>query len=522
MHNSDKHMEGIYALAVQWPFLRYLGMGAWWAWIWLCYNSIELMRLMPEGQQASYVLIMYLGSTSGIATVMLVAAAMWRRFTPFIENARIVVCMSLLACLSTIVLGYSEYLGGMATFTVAAILTGVGTSFLCLKMGQTYGSLALRDSLTVGAVSLIFATFLYYTGTGIPQQWRIVFIALLPVLSAFLFIMPGDDPFPADSAVPSIGKSDKTSASRDKTPGMRSYRHLVIASALVVFTSGVGKGISSFTLSMRDFAFIGSGVTLFIAIIAVLIIPAINRGNIVHAVKRMYSALMLLGVLVLLATCFGLDLSYMSIGKEVLWMVFSCLMAYMVFRFDFSPVRAFGIGQAVYFISSTVSWAIGGLVARYADVQYLQMIIAIAFAFLIVLILTFVFTDADIKYIITWRPKEQGDNASKVADSGSAVFGSVSHPTPDAPPVPVSQKEPAPLEVELTIQEMVQAIDPRFGLSVRERQILELFAQGRSANWIADFLTISKNTVRSHLRAIYTKLDVHTRQELLDFLRTQR
>ena len=38
------------------------------------------------------------------------------------------------------------------------------------------------------------------------------------------------------------------------------------------------------------------------------------------------------------------------------------------------------------------------------------------------------------------------------------------------------------------------------------------------ANWIADNLTISKNTVRSHLRAIYTKLDVHTRQELLDFL----
>lgn len=47
---------------------------------------------------------------------------------------------------------------------------------------------------------------------------------------------------------------------------------------------------------------------------------------------------------------------------------------------------------------------------------------------------------------------------------------------------------------------------------------MDLFAQGRSANWIADALVISKNTVRSHLRAIYTKLDVHTRQELLDCL----
>ena len=50
---------------------------------------------------------------------------------------------------------------------------------------------------------------------------------------------------------------------------------------------------------------------------------------------------------------------------------------------------------------------------------------------------------------------------------------------------------------------------------------MDLFAQGRSANWIADALFISKNTVRSHLRAIYTKLDVHTRQELLDRLNSQ-
>lgn len=64
--------------------------------------------------------------------------------------------------------------------------------------------------------------------------------------------------------------------------------------------------------------------------------------------------------------------------------------------------------------------------------------------------------------------------------------------------------------------------DPVYGLSTRELEILDLFAQGRSANWIAEHLTISKNTVRTHLRAIYSKLDVHSRQELLDFLAGKR
>ena len=49
-------------------------------------------------------------------------------------------------------------------------------------------------------------------------------------------------------------------------------------------------------------------------------------------------------------------------------------------------------------------------------------------------------------------------------------------------------------------------------------QIMLLFAQGRSANWIAEDLVISKNTVRSHIRSIYTKLDVHSRKELLEKL----
>ena len=67
-----------------------------------------------------------------------------------------------------------------------------------------------------------------------------------------------------------------------------------------------------------------------------------------------------------------------------------------------------------------------------------------------------------------------------------------------------------------------QPADPLYGLSTRELEILDLFAQGRSANWIAEHLTISKNTVRTHLRAIYSKLDVHSRQELLDFLAGKR
>jgi DNA-binding CsgD family transcriptional regulator len=49
------------------------------------------------------------------------------------------------------------------------------------------------------------------------------------------------------------------------------------------------------------------------------------------------------------------------------------------------------------------------------------------------------------------------------------------------------------------------------GLTARERQILELVAEGRTNREIAEALWISAGTVRRHLENAYAKLGVHTR-----------
>ena len=58
----------------------------------------------------------------------------------------------------------------------------------------------------------------------------------------------------------------------------------------------------------------------------------------------------------------------------------------------------------------------------------------------------------------------------------------------------------------------------RYYLSAREAEIALLLAQGRSRPYIAQALYLSENTVRTHAKNIYTKLDVHTKQELIDLL----
>ena len=51
-------------------------------------------------------------------------------------------------------------------------------------------------------------------------------------------------------------------------------------------------------------------------------------------------------------------------------------------------------------------------------------------------------------------------------------------------------------------------------LTPTEFQVLKLIGQGRSNDEIATGLFISKNTVRSHIKSIYAKLDTHSRLQL--------
>ena len=60
------------------------------------------------------------------------------------------------------------------------------------------------------------------------------------------------------------------------------------------------------------------------------------------------------------------------------------------------------------------------------------------------------------------------------------------------------------------------------GVSRRERDVLNLLAAGHSNQEIADQLSISLNTVKTHLRNPYQKLDVSRRGQAVEKARTLR
>lgn len=67
-----------------------------------------------------------------------------------------------------------------------------------------------------------------------------------------------------------------------------------------------------------------------------------------------------------------------------------------------------------------------------------------------------------------------------------------------------------------SFDETCARISTTYGLSKREAEVLPLALRGRTSERIAAELYISKSTVDTHLRRIYAKTGVHSRQELID------
>lgn len=95
------------------------------------------------------------------------------------------------------------------------------------------------------------------------------------------------------------------------------------------------------------------------------------------------------------------------------------------------------------------------------------------------------------------------------------------HRAPARTPTPASARaairQPSePGEFRDRFSKQMAMVREQYGLSARETEVAELIARGNTVAHIAEMLVVSENTIRTHSKRIYAKLDIHKRQELID------
>ena len=107
-----------------------------------------------------------------------------------------------------------------------------------------------------------------------------------------------------------------------------------------------------------------------------------------------------------------------------------------------------------------------------------------------------------------------GANGFPMASSGERAYGECGMASePDS-----TEGENSRVEESPSLRARCDALQKRFGLTDRERDMVWYLAQGRSKSAISEELHLSENTVKGYTRGAYSKLCVHSKQELLDML----
>lgn len=102
--------------------------------------------------------------------------------------------------------------------------------------------------------------------------------------------------------------------------------------------------------------------------------------------------------------------------------------------------------------------------------------------------------------------------ASDGASVMDAVRAAGTAPSENGPAPEAGAAMPEPNQ----LHENCARLGDEFGLTAREREVFVLLAHGRNGRYIMDHLVISRNTAKSHIKHIYSKLGVHSHQELID------
>lgn len=391
------------------------------------------------------------------------------------------------------VLNPATVLAGMVSMQVGfAALLLVGLELLAAMVSQDARAVVIGGSL-VNALAVVLSEIAPLAGT---------FASL--ILGAIALLV-------ARRALPSCGQNVPEVA------GLRAMRgaFILMMGLLVVVASF---GFLQALLYQQDMASVSSVVsgTKFAAV-AVFAIVLARVGDTSYAtLGRIIVTLAVAAFLVFLAqgSYSLLPSVVMNTGYSLLEMTTLVIAAELASATRLRPLRLFA---SIYLIES-VGYIFGCLTAS-ASLglgAFGLRLGAVVLALALVVCAIWVFTEKRVNEFL-WCLSERGGDEGKI----EAVGGGETKTLSGGETAEFEEGDALPAWEEGAYGRKVAAVAERYRLSPREAEVLALFAAGRSAVFIAELQFVTTNTVRSHIKHIYSKCDVHSRQELITLVEHQ-
>lgn len=359
---------------------------------------------------------------------------------------------------------------------LGGFMLGGGDALITLLWARFSALLTIRMVyfyvLLCNALSLI----LYFIVTLIPGSLALPIAAGFFLVSAF-FVRKSIDTRP----VPSWEFSRPVFKD-----ALRRMAHPVIGTSILSFMAGLMLQISGQQeLSLSSFqqtSLITSAVAVLLLLLpAFLVKKPLNMGR-MYAIALPLSATGFLLLPIIWNAAGGIVNSLAQLGAMVAGIILWCMLAETSRDTKLSPFLLFALGLLITNLSQLLGTVIGFVNAETLQKGDIVLTtVALVAAYLIFMVALFLFKDKSLK--------------------GEEEF---------------AHEESAHTEQYLSKRCALIAEQKQF--TPRESEIFVLLAQGFTIPVISEKLFVSENTVKSHVKSIYQKLDVHVRSELIELV----
>ena len=454
--------------------LFFLGLGVYRAWIEIVFvgSFVEFPAAAVAGVAGhdAFDLVM-------IATMFL-CAALAKRIGPLFGKRSLYAVSGVALTVSTLCMFASIWIprSADALAVPAVLLGGFGIALVILLWSELYGCLnPFRVALYYSA-SMIVAALLIYLCRGLLLPWLGAVVLVLPVVS-LAACAAGFRSLPS-------GELPRAKPSKFSFPWK-----IVLLMAIYAFAYGL-KESSMYQSTFGPHSAFGT-----LAVAAIVFVGVIARGGkfdfgVIYriALPLMVAAFLILpnvGVLGQAASDFCTSASYTAFSILIM-----LIMANLCYRYGMSAVWLFGIERGVRALFTLfgrqTEQLLGapsfGLAGSDAVVSGLVVILVVAAT------------------MILFSEKELSSRwgVSFLGEDGTAGDRAI-----------VKKQE---------LANRCQELARSYGLSPREEEVLLLLAQRKTVGSIERELFIANGTAKTHIRHIYRKLDIHSRDELSDLL----
>lgn len=454
---------GILAMPLKqsWPLFSLWTMHVWIYW----FNTTPLR---PSGVAPTWA-----GIYGAMAIVLLAVAFAFRTKKDLSRIGRFDIPMTALMCACTASILLASI---VASDSAVWASINVGLAGACMGWGYLRWSAPYADMGIRSAVACLFGS--YVAGSTIkiafdaaPAWLGFAFAFSLPIISLVSLQLCTKIGLPQNEA-------QRGEVLYSGMPALQSLWRV----ALCVFAFCLVRQVASLTTTSNEFALAGRLVGHFVevgfALVALAWVFHLNRALDFPQLWRFVflflasaiAADCLLGPSLLPRLCDGVAVSLIVM---LLWLV----LADIAHHSDHHPYLIFGLGWGLYVGANYLGLVLVRLVAGGATMTA-ELGIALLWATGVVMAFCLETRDPDVQRLFA-------DLRTKVDPEEFA-----------------------------SIDERCERLGRQYGLTGREVDVLKLLAKGRSKMYIAETLYISENTVRGHARRLYTKLGVHTRDEL--------